>query len=205
MAKKSKSKEMNQYTKKSTAIFAAAACMLVGFFIGLNISLLVNKDSGQPAKPIVSVSNVQPMGESQPSFDFAALKKRANDNPKDANNWTELAHAYFDSNKYPEAIEAYEKSLAINANDANVWTDLGVMYRRNNKPQQAVECFTRASSIDPGHETARFNKGIVLLHDLNDRVGALTTWEVLLKINPEARTPDGTHLHDLVDDVRKGG
>jgi hypothetical protein len=43
--------------------------------------------------------------------------------------------------------------------------------------------------IDPRHEISRFNKGIVLMHDLQDQKGALQAWEELVKINPIAKAP----------------
>lgn len=202
MSKKNASAPEAQYVKKSSASVLAAVCLLAGVFIGFNVSLFM--DAGGK-KQTISVAGGAPMEQVAPvNFDFNTLIKNAEANPTQADGWTQLANAYFDTDNHGEAIKAYEKALAIDPKKADVWVDLGVMYRRHGEPQRAVECFTRASVEEPRHETARFNKGIVLLHDLNDRAGALTTWEILLKINPEAQTPTGKHLHDLVDEVRAG-
>jgi len=127
-----------------------------------------------------------------------ALEKEAAADPNNKDSWIRLGNLYFDTDNYTSAIGAYEKSLSIDANNANVQTDLGVMYRRNGQPKKAVEAFNRAIKIDPKHEVSRFNKGIVLLHDLNDREGALRAWEELLSVNPTAMTPSGQPLRDLL-------
>jgi peroxiredoxin len=47
------------------------------------------------------------------------------------------------------------------------------MYRRSGQPRKAIENFNKAIAVNPKHETAQFNKGIVLMHDLGDRDGAI--------------------------------
>ena len=70
-------------------------------------------------------------------------------------------------------------------------TDLGVMYRRTGQPRKAIDAFNKAITMDPTHEISRLNKGIVLMYDLNDTEAALTSWEKLLEVNPDARTGNG--------------
>ena len=80
---------------------------------------------------------------------------------------------------------------------------LGIMYRRSGQPQKAIEAFDRAIATDPKHENSRFNKGIVLMHDLNDREGAIAAWEELVEVNPNALTPNGSQpLKEMINRVR---
>ncbi|MDZ7596959.1 MAG: tetratricopeptide repeat protein [Desulfobacterales bacterium] len=102
---------------------------------------------------------------------FQVLEAEAAANPQNAEAWVQLGNAYFDADQYQKAIDAYEKSLVIDPGNPNVLTDLGVMYRRNKQPEKAVEMFSRAMAADPRHEVSRMNKGIVLLYDLEGRVG----------------------------------
>ena len=127
---------------------------------------------------------VSPPAGTTPAVDFNTLKKKAIENKRNADVWTQLGNAYFDANQYQNAIDAYEKSVAIDPGNPDVLTDLGVMYRRSNQPEKAVEMFSRAMAVDPGHEVSRMNKGIVLLHDLKDRPAAMKAWKELLGINP---------------------
>jgi hypothetical protein len=66
-----------------------------------------------------------------------------------------------------------------------------------------VDAFDRAMNIDATHEISRFNKGIVLFHDLKDEKGALAAWESLLAINPEAKSPGGQTVRELVDHIKE--
>jgi tetratricopeptide (TPR) repeat protein len=77
------------------------------------------------------------------------------------------------------------------------------MYRRSKNPAKAIELFEKAMKIDPKHEQSRFNKGIVLMYDLNDKQGAIAAWEELLKINPFASGPGGQSIREMVDNLKK--
>ncbi|MGD9825480.1 MULTISPECIES: tetratricopeptide repeat protein [Desulfobacter] len=139
-----------------------------------------------------------PPAGTAPAVDFDTLKTRALENKQNANVWTQLGNAYFDAGQYQNAIDAYEKSVAIDPGNPDVLTDLGVMYRRSNQPEKAVEMFSRAMAADPGHEVSRMNKGIVLLHDLNDKSEAMKAWKGLLEINPLATFGNGQSVDRMV-------
>ena len=119
-------------------------------------------------------------------------------NPTNADAWTQLGHVYFDTENFSKAIRAYEKSLELSPDNPNVLTDLGVMYRRNGQPEKALEKFDRAIAVAPNHEQSRFNKGIVLRYDMNDREGAIKVWEDLIRINPSATTPNGQLVSEAI-------
>jgi cytochrome c-type biogenesis protein CcmH/NrfG len=131
------------------------------------------------------------------------LEQKTSQSPDDVAAWVQLGNLYFDSNNYTKAILAYNKSLELNPGNANVMTDLGVMYRRNGQPPEAIKAFDKAIKIDPKHETARFNKGIVLMHDLNDLAGAILAWEELVKVNPLAKGPNGRSVKELLDKLKE--
>jgi cytochrome c-type biogenesis protein CcmH/NrfG len=126
------------------------------------------------------------------------LEKFLEQNPDDAKAWARLGHLFFDTSRFQKAIQAYEKSLALAPENPDVITDLGVMYRRAGEPEKAIQSFDRAVAVSPGFETALFNKGVVLMADLNDLAGAMAAWEELVKINPAATTPGGERVADIV-------
>ena len=72
------------------------------------------------------------------------------------------------------------------------------MYRRKGQPEEAIKAFDEAIRVDPKHEVSRFNKGIVLLHDLDKPEEGIRAWEELLKINPFAEAPGGKTVDELV-------
>ena len=131
------------------------------------------------------------------------LKRYLKEQSEDIEAWVQLGHLYFDTQQTKKAIGAYEKALALNPKDANVWTDLGVMYRRDGRTEKALEAFDTAIKIDPKHEIAWFNRGVVLLHDMNDRQGALKAWESLVKVNPFAMAPNGQSIDQMVQALKQ--
>ena len=79
------------------------------------------------------------------------------------------------------------------------------MYRRSGRPKEAIAAFDRAIQVDPRHEVSRFNKGIVLMHDLNDIQGALRVWEELLALNPAATSTSGQSLSEMIKKYKSIG
>jgi predicted TPR repeat methyltransferase len=134
--------------------------------------------------------------------DIAALAQAADNSPDDADAWTALGNAYFDTGRHAEAVDAYTRSIQIDAGDPNVWTDRGVMYRRLGNPEKAIEDFNTAAAIDPRHPMSRFNKGIVSYYDLDDLDTALSAFEAVLDIDPNFRTPAGVPLRDFMGTLR---
>jgi len=182
------------YVKSENVIWFVALALLVGFISGVAFGVY---KSGLMQGPSGSRP---PVAESRKAIE--ELTDYVRQHPTDQNAWIQLGHQYFDLEQVDDAIEAYEKALAIDPENANVWTDLGVMYRRNDKPEKAVEAFDQAIQIDPKHEISRFNKGIVLFHDLRDEKGALAAWQSLLAINPDAKSPGGQTVKQLVDHIK---
>jgi tetratricopeptide (TPR) repeat protein len=184
--------DMRKYVKKETMLMVAFITFTIGFLAGIAYSLY----KGEPRRA-VGVEKRQAV-DSSLNTEVAALELEVAQNPANVTAWTQLGNLYFDSNEYDRAIMAYKKALELNPQNADVWTDMGVMYRRKGQPAEAIKAFDKAIEINPRHEISRFNKGIVLLHDLNDQEKAIRAWEELLKINPVAMAPNGQSVDQLV-------
>ncbi|MGD2185546.1 MAG: tetratricopeptide repeat protein [Desulfobacterales bacterium] len=198
MARQTKIFEGN-YVRKETFLMVTLLALAVGFFGGV-VFALFKSDSKAPVRSApVQTQTAAPVSSDR----IAALERQTQADPGNANAWTELGNAYFDSNQFEASIGAYRKSLELNPNNANVWTDMGVMYRRSGKPKEAIKAFDQAIATDPKHEVSRMNKGIVLLHDLNDFDGAIQAWEGLLEINPIAMAPNGISIDQMVTQLKK--
>jgi cytochrome c-type biogenesis protein CcmH/NrfG len=197
MAKKNK-KDEGQYVRKETFYMVSLLALAVGFFGGVMFGIFKSDSpiAGQSAVPVQSSS--VPQSGADLSNMIAALEREVAANPANVNAWINLGNNYFDTNQYEKSIQAYNKALELNPNNANVWTDMGVMYRRAGKPQEAIKAFDKAVAVDPKHETSRFNKGIVLMHDLQDIQGAIEAWEGLLQINPIAMAPNGQSIDQML-------
>ena len=190
----------NGLVKKETALLIAVVALVTGFLGGVVFSVYYT-GSGQTVQssaPHPSSSSPAQDLTAQQAEGILALEKEVAANPENVAAWTQLGHLYFDTNKPAKAIRAYEKALELQPKNPNVLTDLGVMYRRNGQPEKAIEAFDKAIALNPRHDQSRFNKGIVLKFDLNDREGAIKAWEELIKINPAATLPNGQPVSEAI-------
>ena len=197
---KQKSPEGN-FVKKETMLIVALIALVVGFLGGIFYSALQSDPTGrvQTTSAPPQQQQQQPPGLSrEQASNILRLEQEVLADPTNVGAWTQLGHVYFDINNPAKAINAYEKSLELRPDEPNVLTDLGVMYRRNGQPDKALAAFDKAIALDPRHEQSRFNKGIVLRYDMNDREGAVKAWEDLLKINPNAMAPNGLPVSEAI-------
>ena len=195
------------YIKKQTLIYAVIVSLCIGFFGGVlysSFKLAPEKTVKNQGKN--AVQNEDPHEHPDLSMELSAkiaeLEQHLKNNPDDADAWINLGNLFYDSDQAQNAIDAYEKSLVLEPGRVGVITDLGTMYRRNNEPQKAIEAFDKAIAVDPSFETARFNKGVVLLHDLDDLEGCLKEWEALVEMNPMAMAPNGDSVDAIIQKMK---
>lgn len=203
---KQKARERKGYVKKETLLVVSVISLVVGFIMGAVFSSYrYGSEQGPPGK-VESPAPAPPMQAPEVSLEsrIRVLEGEISRNPDKLETLIELGNAYFDTNQYDKAIETYRRALDIDPNNADVWTDMGIMYRRRGEPGKALEAFDQATAVDPDHEISRFNKGIVLLHDMNDVNGAVKAWEGLVERNPFAKAPNGQLLVDLISIVKEG-
>lgn len=189
MAKRSSKKEEKQAGKNSPMLYGVVL-LIAGALIGGVVSTALQSTSRQAAAP------------AQQGGDMFAQIKAYSDrvalNPKDGAAWVSLGNLYFDTNQPAKSVEAYGRALEINPGNPNVLTDMGVMHRALGEYQKALDAFARAMEADPSHETARMNTGVVLLHDMGDKAGAIKAWQELVRINPQARNAEGRLVADML-------
>lgn len=174
---------------------------LLGFLSGVAFSVYKGDIAAPPAQDAGQAQN-QPHSEEMLQA-IRNLEEEVTANPQNHQAWTRLGNLYYDTRQPEKAIAAYTKSLELHEGDANIITDLGVMYRQAEQPQKAIEMFDRAMKTDPTHLPSRYNKGIVLMYDLNDPQGAIAAWEEILKIDPEAKAGTGEPIRDMIEHFKK--
>jgi cytochrome c-type biogenesis protein CcmH/NrfG len=192
------SKEITGYVKTESLILAVVVALALGFVGGVAFSAY-RASNGQPT----AASPAGPTLSAQQREQLQDLIEKTRSNPDDVTSWTQLGHLYFDNDQPQLAVDAYEKSLQLDDSRPDVWTDLGVMYRRSGDPRKAIEAFDHALSLNRRHEIAMFNKGVVLMHDLREPQKALAAWELLVQVNPQAKTPAGQLVSELVEQLKK--
>jgi cytochrome c-type biogenesis protein CcmH/NrfG len=197
MMAKAAQPDLKNYMRKESALLIAVLALAVGFFGGVFFGVY---KSGSGAAPM---SAGAPAPSKDLSSQITSLEKETRQNPSNAAAWIELGNLFFDSDQFEKAIQAYRKALDLKPDNADVWTDMGVMYRKSGRSDEAIKSFDQAIAINPKHEISRLNKGIVLLHDLQDSAGAIRAWEGLLEINPTAMAPGGTTIDQMVQSLKK--
>jgi cytochrome c-type biogenesis protein CcmH/NrfG len=176
---------------------------VVGFLAGVGFTVYKSGSITTPP-PGAPVTQGQPAPPHNEELHQAIIKLEAEvtANPGNFQAWTNLGNLYYDTDQAVKAIAAYNKALALHKGDANLLTDLGVMYRKNQQPDKAIESFNQAIRENPTHLPSRYNKGIVMLYDLNDKQGALASWEEMLGVDPQAKTNSGMSIRELIDNVK---
>lgn len=183
---------------------AVVIALAAGFFAG-TVVMELRQPAARPAQAGAAVS-AQGDGHDHEAelARISQLEIATAAKPGDQGAWVELANLYFDTHQANKSIAAYEKAIALGAASPDVWTDLGIMQREAGLQKKALQSFEAALKLNARHENALYNKGVVLLHDTGDKAAAASAWGRLLEVNPNAKTPDGRPLADIVAELRRG-
>ena len=115
-------------------------------------------------------------------------------NPKDFETLRQLGNLYYDGQAFPQAIDYYNKALAIVPKNPDVLTDLGTAYWYSGDPDKALAEFDKSLVVRPNHPGTMFNEGIVMWQGKKDPKGAIVVWEQLLKTNPNYEQKDQVQM-----------
>ncbi len=191
------------YVRRSTFLLALVLALLVGMGLG---SFVFPKGGGL-ALPLQVDGGAGASGGAVPSGELTATilqhEQNLRQNPDNAAEWAHLGNLYYDADEPQKSINAYERSLALEPNNTSVLVDCGVMYRELEQYDKALEYFDKALKLDPTHETALFNTGIVLYHDQKKTEQGLDAWRRLVQINPQAVTPRGGLVSDMIKELAR--
>jgi cytochrome c-type biogenesis protein CcmH/NrfG len=200
-ADKNMEKPIERVSEKSGVSYGIVALAFVaGLLAGVLLTLYKTGDAPTMPPP---PSQIEHKTSAELLDQIAGLEFKTSQNPGDIAGWIQLGNLCFDADLPEKAIAAYDKALALNPGNADVLTDQGVMYRKAGKYDKAVQSFDKAVAVNPKHEIARFNKGIVLMHDLNNPKGAIQAWEELLAVNPLAMAPNGQSIDEMLKKMKQ--
>ena len=108
-----------------------------------------------------------------------------NKNPNDYDSLVKLGNVFYDGQQYPNAIQYYERALAIHPENPDVRTDMGTAYWYTGDADKAIAAMQTSLKYRPGHPQTLFNLGWVRWQGKADPKGAISAWEQLLKANPD--------------------
>jgi tetratricopeptide (TPR) repeat protein len=95
------------------------------------------------------------------------------------------ANNFYDNQKYEEALQYYDKVLAIDPSSVNALNSKGLALDHLQRYDEAVQTFDKALAIDPSSVNALNNKGLALDH-LQRYDEAVQTFDKVLAINPSS-------------------
>lgn len=130
-------------------------------------------------------------------------KQRLEANPKDVEALIALGNANFDIQRFDKAKELYLRALEIEPENVLVRTDLASCYRNMGDVEQALKELDQVLSIDPKHENALYNMGVLLLNDKQDPKGAAAAWETLIAAHPNVSY--ATDLKKEIEELKTQG
>jgi len=102
--------------------------------------------------------------------------------------WVELGNACYDADMPRQAIEAYNRALALKPDDPDVLNDQGAMFRQTGDVAQALRNFERALVIAPDNLESLYNSGYIYAFDLHDIDHALEIWRRFVKLDSSSET-----------------
>ena len=189
---------------KTESVAYAVAGMCFGVILGW---VLATQDAGRTQEftqpPQAQAAAPAPANQPPPPTLDAervrTLQSAIERNPRDAGSYALLGDTYFDAERWTEAIDAYQRSLAIEPDNADVSTDLGVSYYSTNRVDEALAQFERSLKVSPNHTKTLFNKGIVLAFGKENLDAATDTWKKLVEIAPD--TPEGQQARRFLENV----
>jgi cytochrome c-type biogenesis protein CcmH len=126
------------------------------------------------------------MSQQQIEANVAALAKRLEQNPSDAQGWAMLARSYLNLGKYSEASNAYAKATALKTNDVDLLTEYAfVLAMANNRQLEGKprELINQALQIEPENPKALELAGSAEFQAKN-YVAAIDYWQKVLQKSP---------------------
>lgn len=133
------------------------------------------------------------------------LQQLAEDAPNDPQILTALGNIYFDAGMAQQAIEYYDRVLALEPDNIDVMVDKATMLRSLGRPAEALQLLENVVAARPGHEQALFNMGVIYSTDLGDEPAAVRAWKLFLDAHPEAPHADAVREEIRRLESRSGG
>lgn len=130
-----------------------------GLALAVCIALAVNagcKKEEQPAEK----SSGQAVSTYASDSVYLEIKKKIQDNPKDADSWFHLGDLYFRDAQYAQAVEAFQKTVEFKPDMGYAYVKMGTAYDRMNKPAEAIRALEQASKYMPEYPVIYNNMGV---------------------------------------------
>jgi len=167
--------------------------------------------TGSPSL-LVGVPPAAPQAQGAPhemnGEQFAAaverLAEKLKDQPDNVEGWAMLARSYVQLGRFPDAVPAFAKAVALRSEDASLLADYAdAMAVANNRTLEGepTKLIERALKADPKNLKALALAGTAA-YDRKDYAGAVRYWEQLAR-NAPADSPFANQLGESIAEARK--
>ena len=186
------------------------AFLAVGFVLGLVVGIWLfnvylrgvvtvtdREGSGPAAAPAGRQSGDAAAAEAALTEEIIRLQQRLRVEPSDLQALTRMAHIHHDRQLWDQAVQYYERAIALSPADPNLLTDLGICYRGLRRFDDALGVFARARAADGTHWESLYNSAVVLAFDLGRYDGALEALRPLLAM--ESPPPQAAVLLEEIE------
>lgn len=172
-------------TARNTAYALGIGIPFVAIVFYLNVGT-PKSISGAVATNAPPSSAPAPRTQEQIEANVAALAKRLESNPSDAQGWTMLARSYSSMERFAESAGAYAKATELTPNNADLWAEYAfatAMASGRSLEGRPVELIERALKVDPNNAKALQLAGSAAFQ-AKDYKKAVAYWERVLKQVP---------------------
>lgn len=114
-----------------------------------------------------------------------AFKKRAEENPGDAEALVGLGDANFMISRFDVSKDYYEKAIAVDQGRVDAYIGLSNTYLQLQRPEDSIRQLDYLLKANEDYAHALYNKGLILLMALHDTEGAKKSWSKLLEKHPD--------------------
>ncbi|MDZ7373117.1 MAG: fused MFS/spermidine synthase [candidate division KSB1 bacterium] len=114
----------------------------------------------------------------------AALRRRAELDPKDLSCRLRLGVLYLGDSRLDSARIFFEEALRLSPRSAEALANLGAVFLMAGQPDSALPRLQRALALDPNLALAHYNLGLALVQARRDYRGAARAWKRAIELDP---------------------
>lgn len=168
------------------ALGIPAIAVALYLLVGNSAALSGAATTTLPAQSVIGPPVDRQISQQQIETNVAALAKRLEQNPGDAEGWVMLARSYMALEKYSDATNAYAKAAALKTEDADLLADQAFATAMANGRQlkgEPYELIKKALRIDPRNAKA-LDLAASAEFQAKNYEKAIDYWQEVLKMTP---------------------
>ncbi|HVI07656.1 MAG TPA: tetratricopeptide repeat protein [Candidatus Binatia bacterium] len=210
---------VTQEEKQVPAWTSTQAYVMAGIFLllGLALGYFFRGSKSQATAPAVSAAAPQPAAPTpgmsehpMPTLDqmkqmadakAAPMLEQVKKDPKNPALLIQVAKIYEATHQFKEAANYFGKSLEIDPKDVPTRTEMASCLYYDGDADGAIKQLQRGLQDKPNDANSLFNLGFIRWKGKNDAAGAISTWQQLLKSNPQLESEKKAQVQALISEA----